>query len=459
MNNKFCLLYKVEFVSLLNNLELIGISSNRLFTESKNFQSVLTTVSKLDFEEDYIILKCSIYEKDYNDSNSLFKLHITNVFELIPITQIALSAYKRKFSSNLKWTNPDKYKFEDAYKSHVKYKIKDDSKKNYNLCTKIFLKSKEENYISNELLDLIIQSKMEKYYNAKKDLDIKTNEYEHVFQSLMIYEQGSHLPRDNAFGFLLHATAVHFLHYGIGGSVKTKLNLSKSKLFEKLKSDYVSKKEIGFTELFFDLNFIDIIKKYFTQFLNNNIKVSDFNLNSLDKISFNIKVVSYFLFYQFLIKEKKISFLNVFEIIQELNGNLTEEEKVAFLLVSVDSSLASIAEDIILKNNCVTLTEQQIKRSYLDYELISKYYKTSIKSSDLIEVEYQEKNNLSIKNLNPIEEIKKSLEPFKFKNIGEKKKHFQDVILPEYANYLIESGYNIDETTKKDSIFNLIFKK
>jgi NhaP-type Na+/H+ and K+/H+ antiporter len=151
--------------------------------------------------------------------------------------------------------------------------------------------------------------------------------------------------------------------------------------------------------------------------------------------------------------------LNVFEIIQELNGNLTEEEKVAFLLVSVDSSLASIAEDIILKNNCVTLTEQQIKRSYLDYELISKYYKTSIKSSDLIEVEYQEKNNLSIKNLNPIEEIKKSLEPFKFKNIGEKKKHFQDVILPEYANYLIESGYNIDETTKKDSIFNLIFKK
>ena len=97
MLEHFCVLQKSEFVSLINNLELKGIPFQRLFSEPNQLKETLLKAPQLDYDEDYIVIK--IERKDDKEiKDGLLIVHIHNTLELIPITKIAFSGYKLKFS-------------------------------------------------------------------------------------------------------------------------------------------------------------------------------------------------------------------------------------------------------------------------------------------------------------------------------------------------------------------------
>ena len=230
------------------------------------------------------------------------------------------------------------------------------------ILTNIF-KIVDENLFHKEVLEEIIQAKIDKHLKGKKDTEIEKNEYNHVFQSLMLYEQGSHFPRESAMGFLLHAIGVYMLHDGIGRNLRSKISLSTRPTIVKLKE----MNTINYLGSFKDLFSNSEVKSVIESFLS---KIGESNCFE------DLKTISYFLFYKFLISEKEMSLRNVFLIVKQLNGNidLTFEEKKAFLLLAIDCSTPKIAADIMLENQKVLIVDHEISQSNIDFELISHYY-------------------------------------------------------------------------------------
>ncbi len=378
MEEAFCILTKSEFISLLNNLELLNTSYLRFFTfediKSGNAESIFYKLPQLEYDEDYLIIKCSIYKEDNFILENYRKIKINDLLELIPVTSTSLLSYQRKFSQILKWTDPSKYNFEELYNCYVESKMRYESTKNFELCQRFLLNIDSNSFITEDLLKKVIQAKIDKKLKGKKAIEIKHNEYKHVFQSLMVYEQGSHLPRETAFGFLLHAIGVIILNQGLGIDLKLLINLKKTKFIKNLNEINEKKNLNNFDSIFSDDEIVALIATYNSKFSDKEFK---------DNYQ-NLIIVTYYLFYKFLIDDKKVSLQKIINTIKEIKGerNISEEEKAAILLISIYSSTSSIAEDIMLSYADLSIINSQNNTYIIDFEFIKKYY-LSNQSSDI----------------------------------------------------------------------------
>ena len=365
MLEHFCVLQKSEFVSLINNLELKGIPFQRLFSEPNQLKETLLNAPHLDYDEDYIVIKIE-RKNDKEIKDGLLIVHIHNTLELIPITKIAFSGYKLKFSDSLQWTEPSKYNFEEFYKEYLDAKMQIDSMRNFELCQKHLFTSDGNLLIPQDLLFQIIQAKIDKQLKSKIDIQIKENDYKHVYESLMVYEQGSHFQRENAFGFLLHAIGVFVLHYGHGPKLREIKKLRETTFIKTLKEINEKKNFKFFNEIFSDSD------------INNLIEGFKSNSNEfLFKGHFKqLKVISYYLFYHFLLHEKKKSFLTIFHSIKQFLGEnyFSEEEETAFLLIAINCSPLKIAEDIMFANENLSFISIKNHCDWQDLQLLGDYY-------------------------------------------------------------------------------------
>ena len=365
MLEHFCVLQKSEFISLINNLELKGIPFQRLFSEPNQLKETLLKAPQLDYDEDYIVIK--IERKDDKEiKDGLLIVHIHNTLELIPITEIAFLGYKRKFSDSLQWTDPSKYNFEEFYKEYLDVKMQIDSMRNFELCQKHRFTSDGNLLIPEDLLFHIIQAKIDKQLKGKIDIQIKENDYKHVYESLMLYEQGSHFQRENAFGFLLHAIGVFVVHYGHGPKLREIKNLRQTKFIKTLKEINAKKKFKFFNEIFSDSDINNLIEGFKS---NSN----EFFFKGHFK---QLKVISYYLFYYFLLHEKKKSFLTIIESVNQFLGEdyFSDEEVTAFLLIAINSSPLKIAEDIMFANENLSFISIKNHCDWQDLQLLGDYY-------------------------------------------------------------------------------------
>lgn len=449
----FVLITRLEFISILNYLNLKVISShgstNRVV--QINEKNIIDTLLKLpfsDFDEDYLIVKCSLNGDDVADS---FSLNIDQIKELIPFTHNSFLSYKRKFSNWLTWSDPNEYNLENLYNSFLVKKMKIDSINNFELSKTSIFKIVDENLFQQEFLEEIIQAKIDKQLKGKKDTEIEKNEYNHVFQSLMIYEQGSHFPRESAIGFLLHAIGVCMLHEGIGQILRSKINMSKRPTILQLKKINIENNISTFKDVFSNTEVKNIVES----FLSKLGKSTSFD---------DLKTISYFLFYKFLIYEKEISISNVYHIIKQLNDNfeLTIEEKKALLLIAIDCSTPKIATDIMLENQNVLIMDRQItpRQNHTDFELISHYYKPKNKEAlqEILLLNNNTSEPTTINELNPIPEIINNLPiGLNKKSKAKKMDFFKDEILTMYRESLEEAGYDLSKKEITELIFNQIF--
>jgi len=365
MLEHFCVLQKPEFVSLINNLELKGIPFQRLFSEPNQLKETLLKAPQLDYDEDYIVIK--IERKDDKEiKDGLIIVHIHNTLELIPITEIAFLGYKRKFSDSLQWTDPSKYNFEEFYKEYLEAKMQIDSMRNFELCQKHRFTSDGNLLIPEDLLFQIIQAKIDKQLKSKIDIQIKENEYKHVYESLMVYEQGSHFQRENAFGFLLHAIGVFVLHYGHGPKLREIRKLRETNFIKTLKEINAKKKFKFFNEIFSDSDINNLIEGFKS---NSNEFLFKGHIKQL-------KVISYYLFYYFLLHEKKKSFLTIIESVNQFLGEdyFSDEEVTAFLLIAINCSPLKIAEDIMFANENLSFISIKNHCDWQDLQLLGDYY-------------------------------------------------------------------------------------
>jgi hypothetical protein len=365
MLEHFCVLQKSEFVSLINNLELKGIPFQRLFSEPNQLKETLLKAPQLDYDEDYIVIK--IERKDDKEiKDGLLIIHIHNTIELIPITEIAFLGYKRKFSDSLQWTDPSKYNFEEFYKEYLDAKMQIDSMRNFELCQKHRFTSDGNLLIPEDLLFQIIQAKIDKQLKSKIDIQIKENDYKHVYESLMVYEQGSHFQRENAFGFLLHAIGVFVLHYGHGPKLREIRKLRETNFIKTLKEINAKKKFKFFNEIFSDSDINNLIEGFKS---NSNEFLFKGHIKQL-------KVISYYLFYYFLLHEKKKSFLTIIESVNQFLGEdyFSDEEVTAFLLIAINCSPLKIAEDIMFANENLSFISIKNHCDWQDLQLLGDYY-------------------------------------------------------------------------------------
>lgn len=443
----FVILTRVEFISILNYLDLKVISTNRVVQiNEKNIIETLLKLPLSDFDEDYMIVKCSLNGDDLVDT---FSLNIDQIKEIIPFTHSSFLSYKRKFSNWLNWTDPNKYNLESLYNSFLVKKMKLDSENNFELSKTNIFKIIDENLFHREVFDYIIKAKIDKQLKGKKDTEIKKNEYNYVFQSLLIYEQGSYFPRESAIGFLLHAIGVCMLHEGIGEIHRSKIDLSKRPTIVQLKKINIENNLRTFKDLFSNSE----VKNVIESFLSKIGKSASFD---------DLKTISYFLFYKFLISEKELSLRNVHLIVKQLNGNveLTLEEKKAFLMVAIDCSTPKIAADIMLENQNVSIVDREIIPIHnTDYELISHYYKPTNKEV-CPEISSSKKNTIepTMNELDPVSEIIKNLPP-NLNKLKEKKEFFFNEILKKWEENLVRGGYDLSKKEIIESLFKLIFPK
>lgn len=447
MKDNFCVLLKAEFVSLLNNLELKGIPQNKFFNSESKIEQTLLTLPQLDFDEDLIIVKCA---EPKVDEVLAFNLHVHEVYELIPLTQTSLSAYTRKFSSLMKWTNPSKYGFEEKYNLYLEERMKRDSKKNFTMCANFLLHVDADSTLSLELRDQVIKGKIDKQLRGKKDIDIKSKEYNHVFQSLLVYEQGSYFSRESAFGFFLHAIGVYILHDGHGEALKLKMKFNSLNFIKTLKDINEKNKTNVFSEIFSNELIIKAIEssKNYCHVIKNN----------------ELKVMTYFLFFKFLIEEKKFSIVKTIDIIKEINNQseLTHEENTALLLIAINCSTKKISEDIMIKNENVHFVNSQSSKTHLDFELISNYYRSKHTIKTLPNSELQAvlktKDSFEFYNVNVIDEIRNEL-PSGLKNKSLRLEYFKNTILVKYENRLKELGLDLSAQKMTEVLYTQIFKK
>jgi hypothetical protein len=444
----FVILTRVEFISLINYLELNGIPTKRVvkFNE-KSIINTLLEIPSSDFEEDYMIVKCTLYDDD--DKIDTCSLRIDQIKEIIPFSNNSFLSYKRKFPKCLIWTDPSKYELERIYNGFLAKKMHRDSINNYELTKKFILKEAGQNLIHHEVLEEIIQAKIDKQLKGKKDTEIEKNQYQHVFQSLLIYEQGSHFPRESVFGFLLHGIGVYMLHEGIGQKLVSKIKLSTRPTIIKLKEINNINKFDSFNDIFSNSELKSVIESFLSKTAQPNIFE-------------DLKTISYFLFYKFLLSEKDISFRNIYLIVKELNGNLdlTLEEKKALLLLAIDCSTPKIAEDIMVANQNILIVNREISQSHSIYELISRYYKPA-KKEVAHKISLSKKQTIEpISNviLEPISEIIKNL-PSDVVTMSDKEKYFENEILAKFRDDLEKAGYDLSTSKNKKKLFSQIFPK
>jgi hypothetical protein len=447
--NRFCLLLKPEFISLLNNLEVIGIPKTRFFSEPNELLLALTLAPIMTFDEDYLVVLINERLSNEYESSPNEILNIFNITELIPLTDIAFLGYDRKFSTGMIWTHPSKYKFEDAFLEFSKQQMREDAEKNFNFLHEVYLLNEAERHINDDIKKEIIEASICKRLLNKSDLSIKENEFPHVYCSLMIYEQGSHFSRESAMGFLMHAVGVYILHRGYGSLLGLKINLNKSPSISALKNIQKKKPALVFQQIFEDQEILDELQKAKTKYTD-----AEFDLYIAE-----LKTMGYFLFFSFLVDEKKIPLNQLFHNLEALydKDRLSKEEMIAFQLLSLNKLTASLKDDFLIEKQDVKVFIPKPTEKINSLELIASYiiakpdYKSQDTTTPLNEVpSYLKSDEL-------IEKIRTELlaiKTLKYKNKIEKIEFFKTTLFPKYIEDLENAGYCLDDQNKLEEFYN-----
>jgi hypothetical protein len=444
--NRFCLLLKPEFISLLNNLTVIGIPKTRFFSESNELLLALRLAPIMTFDEDYIVVSFNeLSSIDESLPNEI--LNIFHISELIPLTDIAFLGYDRKFSTGMIWTHPSKYKFEDAFLEFSKLQIREDAEKNFNFLNELYFLNDLERFINDDIKKEIIEASICKRLLNKSDLNIKENEFPHVYCSLMIYEQGSHFSRESAMGFLMHAVGVYILHKGYGSILNSKIDLNKSPSIVALKNIQKKKPGLVFQQVFEDQEILDELQKAKKKYTD-----AEFDVY-LDEL----KTMGYFLFFSFLVDEKKIPLNQLFHNLEALydKDRMSKEEIIAFQLLSLNKSTASLKDDFLSEKQDVKVfkPEPSVKNNSL--ELIASYIiaKPDYKSQDTTTPLNESPSFFESDDL--LEKIRTEI-PAKNRRMkkNEKIEFFKTTLFPKYKEDLENAGYILDSQEKLEEFYN-----
>jgi hypothetical protein len=449
--NSFCLLLKPEFISLLNNLEVIGIPKTRFFNHPCDLLLALSLAPIMNFDEDYLVVSFNeLSSKDESLPNEI--LNIFNISELIPLTEIAFSGYDRKFSTGIIWTHPSKYKFEDAFLEFSKLQIREDAEKNFNFLNEVYLLNEVERYINQDIKKEIIEASICKRILNKSDLSIKENEFPHVYCSLMIYEQGSHFSRESAMGFLMHAVGVFILHKGYGSLLGSKIDLNKSPSIDALKNIQKKKPGLVFQQVFEDQEILDELQKAKTKYTDAQFEVYIEEL----------KTMGFYLFFSFLIDEKKIPLNQLFHNLEALynKDHLSKEEIIAFQLLSLNKSTESLKDDFLSEKQDIKVFKPEPTEKNNSLELIASYIiaKPDYKSREITTPFNEAPSFINSDDL--IEKMRKELhDKTTLKKKNEKREFIKTTLLPKYKNDLEEKAYSFDSNEQIEKLINEIIKK
>jgi hypothetical protein len=449
--NSFCLLLKPEFISLLNNLEVIGIPKTRFFNDPCDLLLALNLAPIMSFDEDYLVV--SLNELTYEDEslpNSTLK--ISDVAELIPLTEIAFSGYDRKFSTGMIWTHPSKYQFEDTFLDFSKLQIRKDAEKNFNFFNEVYNFNEVERHINEDIKKEIIEASICKRLLNKSDLNIKENEFPHVYCSLMIYEQGSHFSRESAMGFLMHAVGVFILHKGYGSLLGSKIDLNKSPSIDALKNIQKKKPGLVFQQVFEDQEILDELQKAKTKYTE----------DEFDVYIEELKTMGYFLFFSFLIDEKKIPLNQLFHNMKALynKDHLSKQEIIAFQLLSLNKSTSSLKDDFLSERQEIKVFKPEPTEKNNSLELIASYIiaKPDYKSREITTPFNEAPSFINSDDL--IEKIRKELhDKTTLKKKNEKREFCKTNLIPKYKEDLEKVFYSLKSEEQIKDLTNKILKK
>lgn len=448
--NSFCLLLKPEFISLLNNLEVTGIPKTRFFNDPCDLLLALNLAPIMSFDEDYLVV--SLNELTYEDEslpNNTLK--ISDVAELIPLTEIAFSGYDRKFSTGMIWTHPSKYQFEDTFLDFSKLQVRKDAEKNFNFLNEVYNFNEVESHIKEDIKKEIIEASICKRLLNKSDLNIKENEFPHVYCSLMIYEQGSHFSRESAMGFLMHAVGVFILHKGYGSLLGSKIDLNKSPSIDALKNIQKKKPGLVFQQVFEDQEILDELQKAKTKYTED---VFDVYIEEL-------KTMGYFLFFSFLIDEKKIPLNQLFHNLEALynKDHLSKEEIIAFQLLSLNKSTESLKDDFLSEKQEIKVFKPEPTKKNISLELIASYIiaKPDYKSQEITTPFNEPPSFINSDDL--LEKIRKEFYDNTTLKRKNEKRAFCRTLIQKYKEDLEDKLYSFESNEQIENLINEIIKK
>ena len=362
---EYIILYKNEFIVLLNNHEVAIPIEER--TVSKNSEpnkdeliEKLINLPQFDYDEDILLVKSNI------ETGNI--VNIENVSELIPLTEKALLAYRRKFNVGLIFTENKVNSYDSIYQEYRKERIRKETKKSVILFEKFFLK--KCNIIEDEFLNKLIDAKIEKVIYGKKDTDIKANEYDYFLQSLSIYEDGSHLNRTYPIGFAMHAFAAMFYHLG---NQTNKNNLHK--VSQVLREIIADTQNNSYLSLEGASSYIDNLSESNSNFR----KALDSFKNCSDtkyQIGNPLKTTMYALYFRYLLEVEKLSWLELREVFLSLKIRaLTREIEIALILNVIYFPFTKISDDILRLNDGISIFVDEINYDhlYIKIDLISRF--------------------------------------------------------------------------------------
>jgi hypothetical protein len=362
---KYIILYKNEFIVLLNNHEVFIPIEDRTVSKvsepnRKELIEKLINLPQFDYDEDILLVKCKMADLDI--------VKIENILELIPLTEKALLAYRRKFNKGLIFTHTMVNNYDNIYHDYRKERTRIETKKSVALYTRYFLK--KDKIIEDDLLNKLIDAKIEKVFNGKKDIDIKAGEYDYFFQSLSIYEDGSHLNRTYPIGYTMHAIAAMFYHLG------NEINKNDlRKVSPVLREIILDEQNNSFLSLEGASSYIDNLSES-----NINFKKALNSFKNCDNTNFHIsnllKTTMYTLYFRYLLDVEKISFLDLNEVFKSLEINpLSNEIEMALILNVIYFPFTKIADDILRLNDNISIFVDENNYDTLDTktELISRF--------------------------------------------------------------------------------------
>ena len=338
------ILYKNEFVVLLNQLQVtIPVNERVIKSFPEGLINNLKALPQFDFDEDLIIVECK------NEVN-IDKIEFENIKSLIPLTTIAYLAYKRKFSQDLNFTNPGDLQLDSVYNTYKKERTINETRKSIQLFCKHILEKEIKNVVPDSFVVDIIKAKIDKYFNGKVDTEIKEGDYNNFFQSLFIYEDGSHLPRKHPIGFILHSFAAVQSHKA---TLKNKKELrTSSDLFRQVCEDKNKYDHLSLSGAY------DELEKELEKEKENNktdVFIKAFKYIEFDEQEWNkdidvLKTSMYTIYFRYLINKKNISISDLVSFLK-LKQILTRDMEIALIINVADIPFKEFSNSLKNKLN------------------------------------------------------------------------------------------------------------
>ncbi|MDC1266643.1 hypothetical protein N8Z75_01565 [Crocinitomicaceae bacterium] len=335
----FIFLYKNEFVVLLNNHSVPIYGLERLITDKVLLEesSVVERLHKLpqfDYDEDLLIIACD------NDPGN--NLQIENIKQIIPLTDKAYLAYKRKFGSHINFREPKEYNVELFYKRYLEERISIEMKKSNELFNR-YIVTVNRIEISEKLFGDLVQANIDRKLNGKRALGNDPDQQKSFYYTLFLYQAASDFDRTYPVGFLSHLIASFYCSANNIGSIQD-LRKKASHLKYFYKEHKGEFNHLSFQSLInlLDKSTLDIWVKFRQSFRKED------GGDGLEGDS--IKTGLYTLYFRYLLSEG-FSFSDILECCDLMNISIDKELHSSLLLNAIYFDFKKIGDESLHKRN------------------------------------------------------------------------------------------------------------